>query len=535
MDNRNLVFAVVLSLLVTLGWFKFLETKYPNRAVEPPPTAKAVPSSAPVSLDQPATMGPVRSEPETTTAGLSGAMNIRLGDLAMSFQPQGASIVSYQYPGPLGDVELVSDPNPGFFATWPSLRFVWASNDKRKPAFEAVHPTGVRIRKEYRFAGLGEIHQLRLTLTNPGPAPATLEGWSVDIGPGLGTVESELKENATLWSAVAFHTPPGETEPEFEAFDLEEQAVRVETPWRWAGVGNRYFLAALFAPSDRELGDLVYGARLKTTRGRGMLGGEKTIEVKAPWLGVAAKPLTVGPGETVVLELPFYFGPKGYTHLKTLGLGLEDSVSFGWFKDIGRFTLNVLRFFHRFTGNWGWAILMLTVCLQVVLFPLTYKQYKSMAIMKKIQPEVTRVQQKWKKDPQRMQSEMMGVYKKHGANPLGGCLPLVFQMPIFVALFNMLRGAWELHGAPWILWVQDLSAKDPYYVLPLVMGATMFLQNKLNPQPGGDPNQQKMMQYMPVVMTFMFLNFPSGLVLYWLTNSLLGFATQTLIKRRMEA
>jgi len=169
------------------------------------------------------------------------------------------------------------------------------------------------------------------------------------------------------------------------------------------------------------------------------------------------------------------------------------------------------------------------------MFPLTYKQYKSMAIMKRIQPEVTRIQQKWKSDPKRMQSEMMAVYKKHGANPLGGCFPLVLQMPIFVALFNMLRGAWELHGAPWILWVQDLSAKDPYYVLPLIMGMVMFLQNKLNPQPGGDPTQQKMMTYMPVIMTFMFLNFPAGLVLYWLVNSLLGFAAQTLIKKRMKA
>ncbi|PCI37313.1 MAG: hypothetical protein COB53_06825 [Elusimicrobia bacterium] len=535
MDNKNLILAVVFSLLVTLGWFKFLEMKYPNRAVSPGPSAGAQASTPPVTLDQPSSMSAPTIKPVVTTAGLSGALSVRIGDLAMSFQPQGASIVSYLYPGPLGDVELILDPTPGFFATWPELTFEWASEDKRRPAFEAIHPTGVKIRKEFAFADLGELHSLRITLTNPGSAPATLKDWAVEVGPGLGTVESEVGENASLWSAVAYHTPAGESKPELENLEATDKAEQIQTPWLWAGVGNRYFLAALFQPKNRELGNIVHGAQLKMTRGRGMLGGEKMTEEKAPWLGIAVKPITLAAGQTMVLDMPFYFGPKGYTHLKTLGVGLEDSVSFGWFKDIGRFTLNVLHYFHGFTNNWGWAILFLTVCLQVVMFPLTYKQYKSMAIMKKIQPEVTRVQQKWKSDPTRMQKEMMAVYKKHGANPLGGCLPLVFQMPVFVALFNMLRGAWELHGAPWMFWVQDLSAKDPYYILPIVMGGTMFVQNKLNPQPGGDPNQQKMMQYMPVIMTFMFLRFPSGLVLYWLTNSLLGFATQTMIKRQMEA
>jgi YidC/Oxa1 family membrane protein insertase len=541
MDNKNLVLAVVLSLLVTLGWFKYLEKKYPNRQAPPETTAAlpgggpAAPAGAPpVTHDRPSSIGPVKTEPEKETAGLSGALKTRIEDLEIQFQPLGASIVSYRYPGPLGDVELIEDPHPGFFATWPDLDFEWISGDRRSPTFEATHPTGVKIRKQYAFTELGGIHKLKFAFTNPGDKTATLEGWSLDMGPGMGTVDSEQAENATVWRSIAFHRPEGEDEDKFEEFDLEDSPVRSAAPWRWAGVHNRYFLAAVFAPED-PLGVLVYGTRKGQRRGRGLLGGEKIEDVQAPWLGIAASAVVVPPGATVQVEIPFYFGPKGYTRLEKLGLGLENAVSFGWFKDIGRLTLRVLGFFHGFTNNWGWSILLLTICLQVILFPLTYKQYKSMAVMKKVQPEVQKIQQKWKKDPQRMQTEMMAVYKKHGANPLGGCLPLIFQMPIFIALFNMLRGAWELHGAPWMLWVQDLSAKDPYYVLPLVMGGTMFLQNKLNPQPGGDPTQQKMMTYMPVIMTFMFLNFPAGLVLYWLTNSLLGFATQTLIKRRMEA
>ncbi|PJB26424.1 MAG: hypothetical protein CO113_03615 [Elusimicrobia bacterium CG_4_9_14_3_um_filter_62_55] len=541
MDNKNLVIAVVLSLLVTLGWFKYLETTYPNRKTAVassealPAGGAAAPAGAPrVGHDLPPSIGPIQTEPVKQTAGLSGALKTRIGDLEIQFQPLGASIVSYRYPGPLGDVELVDDPNPGFFSTWPGVKFDSVSGDRNKPVFEGTLPSGVRVRKEYAFFGLRELQTLTITLSNPGRAPATVEGWSIDLGPGLGTVESERKDNPGLWRAAAFHTPAGKTEPAFKEFDLEDIPSRTDAPWLWAGVNNRYFLAAVFAPGP-DFGKIVYGTRKGRTRTRGFLGGEKIKEVKAPWLGVAVEPVTLSPGQTVTIEIPFYFGPKGYTQLRDLGHGLENSVSFGWFKTIGRGTLAVLGFFHNFTNNWGWAILLLTVCLQAVMFPLTYKQYKSMAIMKRIQPEVTRIQQKWKSDPKRMQSEMMAVYKKHGANPLGGCLPLVLQMPIFVALFNMLRGAWELHGAPWILWVQDLSAKDPYYVLPLIMGMVMFLQNKLNPQPGGDPTQQKMMTYMPVIMTFMFLNFPAGLVLYWLVNSLLGFAAQTLIKKRMKA
>lgn len=541
MDNKNLVYAVVLSLLVTLGWFKYLESKYPNRPTPisskealPGGAAAATAGAPSVTHDEPPSIGPVATEPVASTAGLSGALKTRIGDLEMQFQPRGASIVSYRYPGPLGDVELVQDPHPGFFATWPDVAFSWVSGEKQKPEFEGVLPSGVRVRKQFAFSELGRIHTMTLTLNNPGTAPVVVEGWSIDMGPGLGTVESEHKENTQVWRSAAYHVPEGKTETKFEEFDLEDNPKRSDAPWQWAGVNNRYFLAAVFSP-EPNFGTVVYGTRQGQRRTRGFLGGDKMEEVQAPWLGIAANPVTLAPGQTVRLEIPFYFGPKGYTHLKTLGYGLENSVSFGWFKTIGRGTLAVLGYFHNFTHNWGWAILLLTICLQVIMFPLTYKQYKSMAIMKRIQPEVTRIQTKWKGDPQRMQSEMMAVYKKHGANPLGGCLPLVFQMPIFVALFNMLRGAWELHGAPWMLWIQDLSSKDPYYVLPLIMGAVMFLQNKLNPQPAGDPTQQKMMTYMPVIMTFMFLNFPAGLVLYWLTNSVLGFAAQTLIKRRMEA
>jgi YidC/Oxa1 family membrane protein insertase len=176
----------------------------------------------------------------------------------------------------------------------------------------------------------------------------------------------------------------------------------------------------------------------------------------------------------------------------------------------------------------------LTLCLQVLLSPLTYKSLKAAASMRKLQPQIAKLQERYKDDPTRMNTEMMGLYKKEGANPLGGCLPMLLQMPIFVSLYNALRNSWELHGVGWMFWIHDLSAKDPYYVLPLVMGGLMFAQSKLNP-PAGDPAQQQMMMFMPVIFTVMFLNFPSGLVLYWLTNSLVSTVLQLSLRSHLEA
>jgi YidC/Oxa1 family membrane protein insertase len=155
-----------------------------------------------------------------------------------------------------------------------------------------------------------------------------------------------------------------------------------------------------------------------------------------------------------------------------------------------------------------------------------------MALMKKIQPEMQEIQKRYKEDPKRMNQEVMDLYKRHGTNPLGGCLPMLLQIPVFFALFTALRNSWNLHGAPFVFWIRDLSAKDPYYVLPLVMGAVMFLQQHLNPQTG-DPAQAKMMKWMPVIFTFMFLSFPSGLVMYWLINSLWGFAQTMYLQKKM--
>ena len=544
--DKNLILAIALSMAVYFGWYKMMERYYPQPAK---PAASA--AAAPAKTDglRPPASGELRGEPtppkETSlgpaapmdaprAGGLDGSLAFRVDTLEMRFQPLGASIVSYRYPGPLGAVELVDTPYPGFFATWPELRFRQIDEAGNWPTFEAAHPSGILIRKEFLLREAGNLNTLRLTFKNPGSQEAMLPPWNLDVGPGIGTVPSERKENPTLWSAAALlPAPVGKKVDVFKDLKASQEPGRSTDAWRWLGVHNRYFLAAMFPPTERFEG-YAHGGKAVTLDVPSWTGGTKKEEVLQPWISASAKPLTLPAGGSVTVEIPFYFGPKGYIRLSEIGHGLERSVSFGWFHRVGRFTIQVLHKFHGWTGNWGWAIIMLTICLQVILFPVTYKQMKSMAIMKKIQPEIVKIQQKYQKDPKRLQVEMMEVYKKHGANPLSGCLPILVQMPIFIALFNMLRGAWELHGAPWIFWVQDLSAHDRFYILPIIMGAVMFFQSKMNPVQSADPMQAKMMTYMPVIFTVMFLNFPAGLVLYWLTNSVLSLIQQTAVRKHLE-
>lgn len=229
-----------------------------------------------------------------------------------------------------------------------------------------------------------------------------------------------------------------------------------------------------------------------------------------------------------------YAGPKELDRLKGLGVGLEHVVDFGFFSIIARPIFWLLKKFHAVVGNYGWAIVLLTIVIRVPFIPIVNKGQKSMKKLQELQPRMQEVKEKYKSDPKRMQQEIMTMYKKHKVNPMGGCLPMLLQIPVFFALYKVLLIAIELRNAPWALWIHDLSAKDPYYVLPIVMGISMVVQQRMTPT-AGDPRQQKIMMFMPVIFTFLFLNFASGLVLYWLVNNLLSIGQQLYVNRRKSA
>ncbi|HEX5392037.1 MAG TPA: membrane protein insertase YidC [Rhodocyclaceae bacterium] len=233
------------------------------------------------------------------------------------------------------------------------------------------------------------------------------------------------------------------------------------------------------------------------------------------------------------IDVSLYAGPQEQDKLKALAPGLQLVVDYGWLTVIASPLFWVLEMLHKLTNNWGWSIILLTVAIKAVFFPLSAASYKSMAKMKLVGPKLQKLKELYADDRARLNQEMMELYKKEKINPLGGCLPILIQIPVFIALYWSLLGAVEMRHAPWILWITDLSSKDPYYVLPLLMGATMLLQTKLNPTPP-DPVQAKVMMIMPIVFTGMFVFFPSGLVLYWTVNNLLSIAQQWQINRLIE-
>ncbi len=238
-------------------------------------------------------------------------------------------------------------------------------------------------------------------------------------------------------------------------------------------------------------------------------------------------------GEPGVNEFSLYAGPKLQEMLSAAGGGLEHIVDFGFFSPISRPIFWLLKQIYAILGNYGWAIVILTIVVRIPFIPIVNKGQRSMKRLQKVQPLMQQVKEKYKNDPKRMQAEMMNIYKKHKVNPMGGCLPMLIQIPVFFALYKVLMVAIELRGAPWALWITDLSVKDPLYILPIVMGISMFVQQKMTPT-GGDPKQQKIMMFMPVIMTFLFVNFPSGLVLYWLTNNLLSIGQQIFVNKKKE-
>ena len=229
-----------------------------------------------------------------------------------------------------------------------------------------------------------------------------------------------------------------------------------------------------------------------------------------------------------------YLGKKNYKTLKSIKLVLTNAIEYGWFTFAAKPLFKLLSFLHGIFGNWGWAIIALISIIRIVLYPLTYKGMVSMQKMKDLAPKLKELKERYKGDPQRLNAATMEMYKKHGANPLGGCLPMILQIPIFFSIYRVLLNAVELQGAPWILWVHDLSKMDHFYILPVLMGVSMYYQQRITPNNFTDPMQEKVFKFLPIIFTFFFVTFPSGLVLYWLMNNIFSIIQQFIVNAQMK-
>jgi YidC/Oxa1 family membrane protein insertase len=298
--------------------------------------------------------------------------------------------------------------------------------------------------------------------------------------------------------------------------DIADDAVKTSLTGGWLAFVQHYFVTAWVPPKDQKN---RYSLRKQ---------GSSDIYLMA----MTGEKISLAPGDVGEYAVDFYAGPKDQAVLKGLSEYLDLTMDYGFLWMLAKPLFAALQFIYDLVGNWGWAIILLTILIKIILYPLSATSLKSMAKMRTLQPEMLRIKELYGDDRQKAGQEQMAMFKKHKVNPLGGCFPMLLQMPVFIALYWVLVESVEIRHSPWIYWIQDLSAKDPLFILPLIMGASMFLMQKLQPTPT-DPMQAKVFQWMPVVFTFFFLMFPSGLVLYWTVNNLLSILQQWIVNRQL--
>ncbi len=299
--------------------------------------------------------------------------------------------------------------------------------------------------------------------------------------------------------------------------EMQDENLNVATLGGWSAMIQHYFATAWIPPKDQQ--NHFYTKELKDWR---YVIGSYSPEV------------TVQPRAEIVLNSHLFSGPKIQPMMENIATGLELTVDYGWLTIFGKKIYWLLNKIHDYVGNWGWSILGVTLCIKLLFFPLTQASYRSMAKMRKIQPRLKDLKEKFADDRQRFNTEMMAMYKKEKVNPMGGCLPMLVQIPVFISLYWVLIETVEIRQADFALWIQDLSARDPYFILPVIMGITMKIQQSLNPAPI-DPLQAKIMKMFPIVFTVFFLFFPAGLVLYWVCNNTLSITQQWFITKQIEA
>ena len=418
-----------------------------------------------------------------------------------------------------GDPQLTARLDEALFR--PSASALQLSADAATLTFDYEDSSGLRARKSFTFQAEAEqpyVVDFDATVTTAaGSIPVTIR-WGPALG-GIREAASRLTQQQMPAALLYGRVFEGDLLQEVDVMrarptDLAERS-RYEGQFAFAGVDNHYFLAAAL-PSD----------------------GETRIDYR-PVSSVSlehdlvAFDLTVASGQAAV---QVFLGPKDFDVLAAVHPDLVRAVDFGWFSALVVPLHRTLKWLNGFVGNYGWSIILLTVLINIVIFPLRHKSVVSMRKMQELAPEMKAIQARYAHlkatDPakQKMQQETMALYKKHGANPVSGCLPMLLTMPILFAMFRLLSAAVEIRGAPFTLWITDLSVHDPFFVTPLLMSASMFVQQRLQPS-AADPMQQKMMLLMPIMFTFFFLWAPSGLVLYWLTSNLFGIGQQLTTNR----
>jgi YidC/Oxa1 family membrane protein insertase len=417
---------------------------------------------------------------------------------------------------------LTGDGGPNHRTVWravPGPRSLEGAADTLELRLAASGKDGVQVEKIYRLHRNSYVVDVELRVRNPGPAALATYGYFQLTHDGR--PEGNRNAVAETFGARSFtgfavysdehkfqKVPPSD-------LDKDKADYAKHAKDGWLAVIQHYFVSAWIAPPGAEHDYLIEKRQDGTYAGRMLM------------------PLNVAPGGEAKVDAQLYAGPQEKRRLEQAAPGLDLVVDYGWLAIIAWPLFWLLEKLHGLTGNWGAAIILLTVLIKLIFFPLSAASYKSMAKMKLVTPRLTKIREMYGNDRQKMNQAMMELYKTEKINPLGGCFPIVVQIPVFIALYWVLLAAIELRHAPFMLWIHDLAALDPYFVLPILMTVTMVIQTRLNPTPP-DPVQAKVMQFMPFIFSIFFFFFPAGLVLYWLVNNILSILQQWQIQRLFD-
>ena len=544
-EKLRLVIALALSAVVIFGWQYFMapsaeeQAEMARKAAEAEKktaalTQQAAPAQAPAADAAPASdFTPTAGTPVTVDTPLYTAVFNSQGGILEKFvlkkykdtiktsSPNVDLVGSKAFSkGPLGLILTKGDKE---LHTW--NRGQWAfdgsditlrESDGTKTLTFTGQAGGFRIARTLTFHADTYLIAEAATVTNL--TPTGVEGSLSFTAAAKSMSAEDDRYNPTK---VAYLTSEGREEMD-DREDLQEEGLSAMGGLKWGAIESNYFLFAVMPASP----DSVLSAGVQDDIFR------MALDEKATFLPNVAK----------TIKASYFIGPTDREMLAKMPNQLEDAVNFGWFDFLAKPMLIGLNFFYDYVHNYGIAIILLTIVIKLIFWPLSQKSYASMEQMKKLQPMVAKLREKYGDDKQRLNQETMALYKTYKVNPMGGCLPMIVQIPVFFGLYKALLGAVELRHAPFIEylpftdlpWLADLSAKDPYYITPIIMGASMFLQQKMTPS-AGDPTQQKIMLLMPAIFTFMFLQFPSGLVIYWLLNNLLSIGQQLMIARTTKA
>jgi len=421
----------------------------------------------------------------------------------------------------LGEAEPAFPALPVYASDAPATVSVDAA-EKKSVVLTWESTAGVKISREYVFSGDRYDFEVRAQVTNGAAG-------SVKVRPGLAL--SQVFAGELAGDSYSFQGVVVETGKTIERFDMKAigkgKAGRV--PIRWAAADAKYFSLIVIPDKEWTLENVA-------------LIGDNGVRLTA-----ADAPAALAPGESVRIAAKAFMGPKEYNLLEATGKKLEDLVDYGWFSVVAKPLVWFMGATNRFTRNYGIDIIILTILIKILFYPLTKKSLGSMRKMQELGPIMAKLKEKYKDDKTRLNQETMNLYKTYNINPLSGCLPMLLQIPVFIALYKGLLVAIELRHAPFFLWIQDLSAPEhlwdihvlgytlPIRLLPLLMGISMFVQQKMTPSGGMDPAQQKVMLILPVIFTFMFWGFPTGLVIYWLVNNVLQIGQQMIHNSQAEA